>query len=67
MKNHYGYNSQSFYFQKKIEKMMKNKNNEIHDETMYNDGKIRLIFSFQKQCLMSKMKKKKSASIKCYI
>ena len=35
-----------FQFQRKIEKMMKNKNNEIHDETMYNDGKIRLIFSF---------------------
>ena len=53
-----------FQFQKKIEKMMKNKNTiEIHDETMYNDGKIRPIFSFQKQCLMSKMKKKKSASI----
>ena len=46
MKNHYGCNSQSFYFQKKIEKMMKNKNNEIHDETMYNDGKIRPIFAF---------------------
>ena len=35
-----------FQFQRKIEKMMNKNIIEIHDETMYNDGKIRLIFSF---------------------